>query len=452
MDDIAFKGYWWLPGREEHRLAGDLSFSQENGVRLELFGDFLFGEKFPGSELKLILGEVDGGKKVTLQECWCTNHNGHVKNSFSKYLVNLIFLNIHAETESQLSFRQTELSFSYLSEWAATSGMRTARNTDPRTLLQYEHPDDISVNAGVAKILISFGLSSEFRRGRSLFEESVSIFIEVPEEMPVDDLLDLYIIPFRDFLNLGTGQANFIQNLYFLPSSESRQPVQVFYKQRSFAGKKDFVHPSNMLFSLPDIRERIGDMVNRWLLVSKELDIVMKHFAIERTASDLFLDLRFLTIAKALEKYHRDRFLSELIPKLIHRHVKKKLVKRAPSQHRWWLKDALGYSNEKKLRTRLKELLDGREPVFLPIMGDLDKYIAKIVYTRNYFTHYGGNLREKALDGFPLLIATELLSMALQSCLLSEIGISIEEQCGMFAKNGQYSWLREHANVLKDVL
>ncbi|MGJ8570241.1 MAG: HEPN domain-containing protein [Hoeflea sp.] len=92
------------------------------------------------------------------------------------------------------------------------------------------------------------------------------------------------------------------------------------------------------------------------------------------------------------------------------------------------MKAAIQYANEPSLRKRLKLFHDflvsliGSEPYGFKSSG-----IEQLVQTRNYFTHYPEDLKDKILSPSSTVRETERFSMLLVVCLLHEIGVTLDQ-------------------------
>jgi hypothetical protein len=106
------------------------------------------------------------------------------------------------------------------------------------------------------------------------------------------------------------------------------------------------------------------------------------------------------------------------------------------------LREKMKWFNEYSLRKRLKELLCRNWGIYRPYVGILNEFVGAVVDTRNYHTHYGEELEERAKSGNDLFIITEKLKMILEICLLVEMGISDEKIKTIVDSTGRYDYLR----------
>src|SRR5436190_14613496 len=75
MESIEHRGLWWLPDKPAETVGGILSFSQQEGGKLELIGAFNSAFEQAQGNHSIILGVTTGGKLVTLQKCLETSRS-----------------------------------------------------------------------------------------------------------------------------------------------------------------------------------------------------------------------------------------------------------------------------------------------------------------------------------------------------------------------------------------
>ena len=69
---FGYKGLWFIPGKEEKALAGQLHFDGSDRPTLDILGSFYPSEnlfQMDNKDLKAIWGHTTDGNKITLFEC-----------------------------------------------------------------------------------------------------------------------------------------------------------------------------------------------------------------------------------------------------------------------------------------------------------------------------------------------------------------------------------------------
>jgi ApeA N-terminal domain 1 len=463
MDDVEYSGLWWLPSNPQNKVAGTLSFSNQDGIELKLIGALEGLEGFAGfnnlnQRHPVIWGLTTSGKSITLSGCLAAGFRMGLPGFVSRdYWIHLCFLSAHL-TEEQLQFKKIVVEYSRLIDWVRTSGLTMTwyENEPNKRQFNYTLPEEIKAITTKGKVSIDFSFHPE----GDFFDEmhlrqSISIEIETDQEREFDDLQLRYIRPFQNFLTLATTKPNSIvsvqvysRHISFEKSDGTgvvETPIEVIFPQRHLEEKSDKVLiPQYMLFTLHDISD-FQDTVERWLNVSDELDSVCNLFFGIMYNSSMYLEQEFLNMVQAVESYHRRRMKNNVLPKSEHKARVRAILSEAPDEYRDWLKEILNYSNEPRLKHRLSELFDKVEIVLSSLISSKEEFSKKVADTRNYLTHYDLYLKDKAAKGGEIALLTAQLSFMLQACLLFELGFSQDKCAEVFRRNQGYIQIMNRA-------
>ena len=69
------EGYFWIPGKEDQKITGDLIISEDEGISLNVKGCF-FADDLQNEIVKVIFGQTISGETITFFECYRLNSNG----------------------------------------------------------------------------------------------------------------------------------------------------------------------------------------------------------------------------------------------------------------------------------------------------------------------------------------------------------------------------------------
>lgn len=454
MNDIEHSGKWWLPSSPEHIVAGTLTFSNQDGLELRLIGSLEASDTFSHSPktYPIILGLSVGGELITLSGCASAGTRMTIPGFLSQdYRINFCFVGGHFNEESQLSFNRFEIQYSRLPDWVYTSGFSiTKYDNEPHKLeFTYVLPDDIKATTTKGEFSITFIFQT---RGDGIEEinlrQSVWLEVRTNKDYPLNDLMVQYIRPLQNFLSLATTKPTAIFGLrVYSPDIFVRTPdgqteekaIEVVFSQTYYETKPaKLLIVFDMLFNLHDIAEDWQQVLESWLRVSEELDNVCNLFFGIQYIPKMYLKQKFLYIVQAVETYHRRRFKNSVLPKEAHKARIKEILNHTVEEHKEWLKEQLNYSNEPRLRQRVKDLLDMLEDMVSTLIVDKDEFAKDVTNTRNYYTHYDPRLKAKAAQGIKLYGLTEKLSYLLQACFLVELGIPKQKCAELLIRNQGY--------------
>jgi hypothetical protein len=443
-------GLWWLPSFPEKKVKGRLSWSREQGGRLQLqtaFSDPAISEleRVPirPYTTEIILGDLEAGQQCTLAKN-TANMLGDKPRFHSLYLLEgARFHNILDLRASGASFRMR-----HLEEWTGQTPLNhdeeALKNPFQIRLKQVTSPfkplhlvdSDIS-KPGRAKMSVAVTYNPAFGFRRFMFEQICRILVEVNEEpFAFDELLMLI----RDCSNLFTllmaEEAGVFDIWFWLKDRDApTRKVRLLYPGLRGPAKSE-IHPSDMLLSLPGLKDA-SMVLSNWMNQGPTL---------RRTANWLTLNTRikgwpeieFLSYVQAAETLHRvlkppGKFVSDSD----YSRVEVALISAIPlgtnNDLKQKIRQMLVYGNEVSLRRRLRELMK----IFFPTIPDSHKkWIERIVDTRNYFIHNDPESAPKAASGQELFNLCDGLRGLVTAALLHSVGVPSNTVLAATANHG----------------
>lgn len=181
-----------------------------------------------------------------------------------------------------------------------------------------------------------------------------------------------------------------------------------------------------MLFSYDVIKANAEDVFNKWINAYEILSPALNLYFSTKTGAQKYLEGEFLALAQGLETYHRRTSDKKLMDPDEFDSLVFKIIEKCPKEHVPWLEGRLKHGNEINLGNRIKLII---EP-FKSLLGNSNKrtkLLRKIVDTRNYFTHYSEDLKDKAANGKELWELCQKMEVIFQLHFLKVIGFNEEE-------------------------
>ncbi len=441
-------GSWWLPSREDRAVAGRLRFSHGSaGIRLELIGS-LQGDDwkaYPASRYPSVLGRTVSGKEVTLCQCVCviTNATGPPGEEnvtvVEEVEARQLLFGAHFPEGNAATFREVELDFEHLGEWAAVEGSfgrpHRVDQTDEgdsdgfRTGIQFRVPPALEVEVPAATIRISYGMREELGLHDYVARRMVRVSFRLTEAATSDEIRDRFLRPLQYFLTFACDAPCHVLAMRFtnellgrrygdhwvptwIEAVHSNWPEATGEPQRSF----------EMLLPLSAVRDRLRPILQRWFQDWNDLRNAFDLLFTDILGPRLYLETHFLLLAQAAEVYHRRRFPGGVLSKEEHRQRKAAIFGAVEDEGlAGWLKEKLAYSNEPTMRQRMERVFDHAGPQAQSLVRhDFAKVVAD---TRNYLTHYDARLKDKAAKGESLYWLSIEVFTLLQLCLLQDLGV-----------------------------
>lgn len=431
-------GQWWIPGAPEVRLHGTLTFSRD---RLVLVTPKPFTINRPcdppdqsdSSRWECIYGQMSDGKLVTLFDSLKVSQSAEK----TTYFMTFALIGEHTESLKGIRIRSVKLFCDHLSAFLVHDNCISEKlhNEGESWVgldLQFRAPDrhiwpirsidarvesDVSPQLNTTRNEIRFNfdvfLTFEFE-SESTFEWCMRAVWHFCHLMTV--LTDEPVSPTGILLRLHDGPK-----CCWLLAASPRWP-----------GKSRDRDPSVLFFYHEHLREKFEQILDTWFSFND----------IRRDAVDLAMDAirdreqslrsRFLLAAQALEAISRATTSSLYMDATDFNEVARELGEAIPDRidddHRASLWNRIRFGNEFSLRKRLTALLETLpEEARDAVCANATRFIGEVVDTRNYYTHYTDELRDKALCDEGVYWATEQLLLLARLLLLAELGIDARE-------------------------
>ncbi|NES65635.1 MAG: hypothetical protein F6K24_10415, partial [Okeania sp. SIO2D1] len=219
MENIEYSGYWWLPSDPDEKIAGTLTYTNDEGIKLQLIGSFLnsyTAGKIP-TNIPVILGIVHR-EIITL----CNSINSHSRRSSpgfasQEYTSELALIGRHFTNPDELLFNKARVRYSYLYDWADLPLINREPdlinldwNKERELRFTYTAPEDIEAKTTHGKFSVIYGCSEAGKCGSIDLKQFVSLMIQPNEELSLKDFRSKFIHPLNNFLTFATDRTNSI--------------------------------------------------------------------------------------------------------------------------------------------------------------------------------------------------------------------------------------------------
>jgi hypothetical protein len=226
-------------------------------------------------------------------------------------------------------------------------------------------------------------------------------------------------------------------------------PVKIYYLPNGWKANSVKVQFFQMMFTLPSVEEQLEKILDNWISKAELIKPVYDLYFSTLYNPAIYQEFKFLSLAQAVETYHRQIYGGKFQPDDVFKEgLYQTLVDAIPGDiaddFRSSLKQGkLRYANEFSLRKRVQllgEHLDkGLNLNFLQNKNLRNIFAEQVADTRNYFTHYSPELKDKAAKtGQELHDLIQKLRLVLQICFLEELGFTFDKITEVFKKNREY--------------
>lgn len=444
-------GLWWTPEAPERKISGTLSYDPEDGLRLSLIGVLSNTDVFQSSEeFDVILGMPSNGQPITLLNCFVSQSN----MGFPGFATETLFAHAslsghHFPDRSSVTLKTVQVELSGLDEWCSFDGFTLSwSNESPfRTIIEYQKPSPIVVPLR-EDLHLTFDVSvkgptKKYMQASASIEQSTILVFKYASEVAFEvALADIQRI--RQFLTMATGKAPVLKQV-MATTETNRQTVteKVYHPAISIVypaplqthrGARNLL-PHELLFTLRDLEDAPAKVLETWYANAKLLKPIYDlYFAIRGDEKNMGVEFRFLSVCQALESFHRRWIGGVDLPEDEHQARLQAILTSCPNAHRDWLARQLDFSNQLRLRARLKQLLKPFQTSLVAFIPDRRRFVDRTVTLRNYLTHYDAK-EPVTIDGEELYWLTERLALLLEASLLHSMGFDGENIASFFKRN-----------------
>ena len=385
-------------------------------------------------EFKRVVGMIKKGY-VTLEDCYYSSQN-HQSSGFTTSTINsrFVFSGVGYDADDEITFSEIKFSLEGLDEWLGISGIHVDHNLGTERWqegsVHYEPPEEIILSLPNDMKMI-FGFEVSVPTGLSITEARISqkayIRLKSTKLRPLDDFLSLMFNLHRFFCFAVDQRISVISVTGYtsdITSGEKNRevPIKVYFRTPLYSKNEPKIHRQYMLFNYQDVKYDLEGIIVNWLQKHDVFKEAFNEYFAAKYGAYTYLEGEFLSLVRGIEVLHSKGSKDTEMPEEQFENLVSGILENTPKDNHEWVKRKLRYANVLSLRKRMKEIL---KP-FQHLYGDKKKrnsFISKVVNTRNYLTHFGGNLAEDAAKGNDLWTLSMKLEALFRLHFLKMIGM-----------------------------
>lgn len=399
---------WWQPDDPEKKIPGVLLEDDDRRWVLELDGSFV---EMPDTSsahgpipmrlenpdgVPILVGTTSNGQLISLIDCTVLDGTIPLPGSRGSTKIRPTVLVYDVHFKKAEDFRLTSLSihFSNLDTWAATSGF-TLRGFTPsfdQLDIHYSLPETVeSVLPDGLKVGVDFSRSGPtFPAATSMHLVQQSWLRTTPvQALPYGDLLRV-IENFGNLVALGVGELP--RPLEMFGTCDGRDPsgversvkVRLIRNRAPIACAPRNVPHWDMLFTLPDVRERFGEFVSAWFSRADALQSLYDLYFGTLRSPSMYVEHRFINMFQALESYDRRTFVPPAEKAQKREEKITRILKAVGDRDRKWVEGKMRHGSEAAAAERISRLVEKFEAGWLLSTEE----VTLAGNMRNYYTHF----------------------------------------------------------------
>ena len=424
-----FKGYWWLPGREDDKVAGVLTYNPGENILLELIGCFT-GNGFSIKELingdlkkvPVIYGIDSDAKRISLFDCYLSfSANFNSGFPITKFTSGFVVIGMHINGMAEPSFYRADVRIPELTYWALPKSIKTTFQyaSDSKSLqsctLQLQsswgkHDSICSIHIA-NDVELSINACASYSSGELFLNPRVEQYsylsLRCPSrKMSLSEIFRM-IYNFQDFLSLATKRHVSYESIDLWTAEgvdERHGNVSIsILAKRNIVANTVKIDRDSFLLKYECMSDMIPTMLRKWMSDNEDMRPIKRHLVDSLVYKPVVGSVDFLQVMQAIEGV-------------------------------WWrFKDteyrkANGISSDKwtRLKTLLEETIKSYSSI--PAIAGASIDVREAVDSRHYYSHFmEKSPKRKVLDGVQLYELTVKLRNLLLCQVLELMGLNNTE-------------------------
>jgi len=425
-EPIEIKGYWWLPSSPDDVVAGILTCTPNDSIKLELIGQLhpqtsAVEEFINREEENVIYGFSSDAKEISLLNCFPSGGslNFSCKFPIQRYNCQHLIIGAHITSLDTPFFFKTLVDIPYLGLWATPNSIENTMFYNEKKVEKYcisfktggNHIDHVDINKfrlsidGVVnykgdyfepkikqKTLVTLTHTSDFSIKDALskiflFEQFLSFAALRPIESK-----KIVLFTKSKYQELDNGDKHFFPIEYIrVYHGVETNPEQNISKRWSF------------LFSYDLIKEEFKTIIKKWYSEQSGIAPIRHHLIECVRQKGTFSSVDFLIVIQGIEGF-------------------------------WWRFKDNDYKQEHHLKNSCRTSLYTIIEELVNEFKDIDRLklneinINEVVDSRHYFSHFVPKEKKPyAKDGWELFELTRKLRKLLICCLLNFVGFTNDQ-------------------------
>ena len=236
--------------------------------------------------------------------------------------------------------------------------------------------------------------------------------------------------------------------------TENGKTIKIFYEGIRIPKISKILQPKDMLFTLIDIYDDFEKYLSNWFTNMERLKLAYDFYFSTLYATSMYIEYEFLSIAYAMEAYHRAMHGGVYLTKNEYKPLYKIFIKSIPKEiesvgkkisinpdFEQSLKEKLNYMYEFPLRKRLEEILEKCGDVADFLIHNKKEFIKDVKDTRNRLVHPEVKTDQVRKKGVDLYVLRQKMKFLIEICFLLELGMSLEKIKALVSRNQKYQHL-----------
>jgi hypothetical protein len=434
-----FKGKWFIEGNEEIVVSGNLTINDYDSSRLDLHEPL----KTKEIESKRIFGILDNGKKVSLEYCSVMGENYTAYGLTQKIHSQNCFIGEHFKSDEEVIIAM-RLKTWYFDDWANIFPV-TTKKYESCYKLSYKYPPSIKAKLSDFNIELSFGFSTEYPDSSSfLITQDQALYVEFNKKVTADKARQV-AFKINQLMTILIGKKTEINNLRFYlkkldkPYRQTKYHVSIYEPGVEPFGSlwktkklKSDITDHQMVCPFRKVKKSFPKILKSWFKKETKIATLSSLFTSVFLLENQFPETKFLTLAQALEAFHRQNRKNFVLNKKEYERKKKKIIQSLPDEYKEEFRGRLEHGNEPTFKNRFKDLLEETKDISEYNEKKINSISNIIRDLRNYYTHNDKTKKKEKFNLNNVIKYSSIMEALVKTILYKELGFKTDEIKNLF--------------------
>lgn len=465
-DSFTEQGLFWLPEREEDKQSGSLSYDPENGAVLEVFGIFgdlaeAFNRALGGSDAdkpSVIHGVTMRGKPVSLLKAFNSTSKLHMPGiPHETWKSNLLVIGLHiTSVDNEAIFPKSYCRFEAIEAWLEHRPFSDRLDNETKTFsVLAQKPREVAFASHAEFEVSTVGslYSNNDPATRFLIDVTSQMAITPGEPQSLNWHLDR-AARLQELASLCSGRylplTSFELRSHEIEHEDgTKRPAEVHFYARLIHGEGQEGIGSKRLTPIitgPELNRFNPRAVQLWFDQYEDFSPALRLFFTITGERNMFVNIRLLLAIQALEVFHRRTSGESVMEEGAFSVFTDAMIAAIPTDTELNMREKLEslyrYANEPSLKQRLRSIVTALTEAFGEAPGGFNrKFIRKLVDTRNYYTHFSKELKDRTLDGEGMHWATRRVVLLLTLLFLQRLGVAADDIKPLLKRHNEFAQL-----------
>lgn len=468
QDSFTEQGLWWLAGHEADQVGGTLTYDPVDGAVLKLLG--IFGDLVTafnrslvgadGDDYLSIHGVTTKGKPISLLRALNKSRQLNMPGIANEiWTSNMLVVGIHmTSVQDEAIFPKSYFRFESIERWLEHEPFSDSYDHDARSLTVIAKKPREIFFADHAEFKVS-SVGSLYANNKPETRFAIDVFSQMaitPDEPRSLDWHMSRAVRLQELASLCTG--HYLPLLSFelrgpdeLSGGGETRPIEAHvYARMVHTEAASRPRHERPVIAGPELARFSPKAVQLWFDQYEIFSPAINLFFTISGQRQMFTNIRMLLAIQAIEVFHRRTSSATVMPTKEFEVFVKGLVEAIPTDACGPMRDRLKalytYCNEPSLGQRLKAIIADLTDAFQEAPAGFDKaFMRKLVDTRNYYTHFSTELRDKTLDGEGMYWASRRIILLLTLMFLQRLGVAANDIAPLLKRHQEFATLWSNA-------